>query len=189
MSEIFNYDQGEFIEGYDNYLLFANGNILNCKYNRWLDGCKRKDGYIEFSLTKNNKQKKKLLHKLIAKSFIPNPENKKFVDHINRVKDDNRIYNLRWVTSTENNKNTSKQISVLFRGVHLGKKQNYWISKYIDTEGKRKSKSFSINKYGNKQALKLAVEARYQAELLYDYTILQTPTDFFNSDIFINIKN
>lgn len=46
-----------------------------------------------------------LIHTLVAKMFIPNPENKPFVDHINTDRGDNRAENLRWVTGSENNNN------------------------------------------------------------------------------------
>jgi len=41
----------------------------------------------------------------VAKAFHPNPENKPFVDHINRIRNDNRAENLRWATMSENNLN------------------------------------------------------------------------------------
>jgi hypothetical protein len=48
---------------------------------------------------------KQQIHRLVAQAFIPNPENKPEVDHINRVRDDNRLENLRWSTSKENKAN------------------------------------------------------------------------------------
>ena len=62
-------------------------------------------GYVRCSL--NQKQYKK--HRLIALQFIPNddPDNKSFIDHINHIRSDNRIENLRWCSSSENTKNRS----------------------------------------------------------------------------------
>lgn len=67
----------------------------------------RKDGYLMVRLFNKQGSKGTLIkvHRLVAQAFIPNPQNKPFIDHINTIRDDNRIENLRWVTSHENNMN------------------------------------------------------------------------------------
>lgn len=59
-------------------------------------------GYIRYSLTKDKKSKNFCIHKLVAEAFIPNPENKPEVDHIDTNTLNNRVDNLRWVTRLEN---------------------------------------------------------------------------------------
>lgn len=64
-----------------------------------------KDGYFVVSLWINGKSKQHFVHRLVALSFIPNPDNKPHIDHINADKSDNRVENLRWCTQKENNNN------------------------------------------------------------------------------------
>lgn len=61
--------------------------------------------YMYVGLSKNCKTKCFTVHRLVAKAFLPNPENKPQIDHINTDKSDNRVENLRWVTPKENMKN------------------------------------------------------------------------------------
>lgn len=67
----------------------------------WRKGTVAKNGYLVITF----RHKTYLVHRLVAEVFVPNPENKKFVDHVNRDRSDNRAENLRWVTRTENNNN------------------------------------------------------------------------------------
>lgn len=62
-------------------------------------------GYLYISLTDlNGNRKTYLSHRIIAQTFLPNTENKKEVNHKDTVKTNNRVGNLEWVTSAENNK-------------------------------------------------------------------------------------
>lgn len=70
-------------------------------------------GYLCVALCKEGKVVYKKIHRLVAQAFIPNPENKRTINHINGVRSDNRVENLEWATDSENNKHAFK---------HLGRK-------------------------------------------------------------------
>lgn len=63
-----------------------------------------KNGYerIYARQTSTNKRKDLYIHRLVAENFIPNPQNKKYVNHINCKCNDNRVENLEWCTAKEN---------------------------------------------------------------------------------------
>lgn len=61
-----------------------------------------KDGYLVVGLTKDGKQQRKRWHRIIAETFLPNPDDLAVVDHINRCITDNRVSNLQWISAKQN---------------------------------------------------------------------------------------
>ena len=94
------------IVGYEGlYGIEEDGRVWSYGSNRYLKATVSNHEYLRIGLKKDNINKQYLIHKLIAIAYIPNPDNKPFIDHINRIRTDNKINNLRWVTSSENNLN------------------------------------------------------------------------------------
>lgn len=61
-----------------------------------------KDGYLKVGMTKDGKKKSFIFHVLVAQAFVPNPDGKPEVNHIDGNKQNNRPENLEWVTHREN---------------------------------------------------------------------------------------
>ena len=113
------------IEGFEQYEVSSEGRVrsldkkVECKsalgniYPKIIKGkiltpYKGTRGYYVHNLVGSSGVYTYYLHKIIANTFVPNPENKKCIDHINRDKLDNTISNLRWATHTENALNKDK---------------------------------------------------------------------------------
>lgn len=89
------------------YLVDRAGNVYSLKCRQFpvphkLTGKLNHDGYLRIQIWKDNKCRFVSVHRIIAETFIPNPNNKPFVNHINGDKSDNRVENLEWVTQKEN---------------------------------------------------------------------------------------
>lgn len=89
------------------YQITSSGDVYSLNYNhtgkkRKLKTRKNHSGYHLIGIRVNGKCYVKQVHRLVADAFIPNPENKPQVNHINGNKDDNSVNNLEWVTAKEN---------------------------------------------------------------------------------------
>lgn len=89
------------------YAATEDGRIWSHKTQNFFSPWSNGQGYLYVTLQTAEGQKNFRVHRLIAQTFIPNPEGKKEVDHINQNKLDNKSANLRWVTSAENKANSS----------------------------------------------------------------------------------
>ena len=129
------------IENYDNYMISNFGNVKNVKTGRILKTCADKDGYLTIGLMRFGTGKTHKIHKLVAGAFLIKPDNEEqvLVDHINRQRHDNHYLNLRWVSKSQNNQNSSKQHNTIsiYKGVSFNKVRNKFFAS-IRINGKKK---------------------------------------------------
>jgi len=102
------------IDGFPNYEVSNMGDVRNVKTDRILKKNNRSTGYQTHSLYDTNRNLITFrVHRLVAKTFLSNPDNLPEVDHINRIKHDNRASNLRWSSRGTNIKNKVANVGVV----------------------------------------------------------------------------
>lgn len=84
------------------YAVTEDGNVWSYKNKKFLKLGHHHSGYLNVRLFKNGVGKVYSVHRLVAETYIPNPNNYPCVNHKNELKDDNRVHNLEWCSISYN---------------------------------------------------------------------------------------
>lgn len=101
------------IEGFENYSVDEKGVIKNILTKRIKTPTNNNMGYLYVDLYNKGQRKREFVHRLVAKAFISNPENKPYVNHIDGNPHNNSVENLEWCTPLENVEHASKTICTM----------------------------------------------------------------------------
>jgi hypothetical protein len=139
-------EEFKIIEGFEIYSISNLGVVKNNLTSRILKQTINSAGYNKVNLFNDKKSYSHNIHRLVAKAFIPNPENKPQVDHIDNNPLNNHINNLRWVTNQQNIYNTRicKNNTSGCKGVSFDKKCNQWYAQ-IKINGKEQRLGYYDN--------------------------------------------
>jgi hypothetical protein len=94
------------IEGYEGqYSVSELGEVWSHKTNKYLSLADDTYGYLTVNLSGDKEQHTVKVHRIVANAFLPNPDNRPQIDHIDRNRANNNVTNLKWVTISENASN------------------------------------------------------------------------------------
>jgi hypothetical protein len=148
------------IAGYEDYLIYEDGRVFSKKRGIYLRPALVGGGYLCVHLCNQGIRKMFKIHRLLAQYFIPNPEMKSEVDHIDGNKQNNSLENLRWATKKENGANRGLQ-----RNNTSGEKNVAWFKRdgkwqvHFKVDGKRRHFGY-FNDYDD--AVKFARQKRQE---------------------------
>ena len=90
------------IKEHPHYFAHSEGLIWSQRSQKFIKPVVHRDGYHRLSICEEGSQLSRSIHRLVAIAHIPNPENKREINHKNGDKADNRVENLEWCTRAEN---------------------------------------------------------------------------------------
>lgn len=138
----------------------TNGNYRTSR-DKFLKLEEDKDGYLIFTVYKENIPKKLKVSRIVGLYFVPNPDNKPHINHKKGIKKDNRHHQLEWVTIEENNMHAQLNSLVL-------KGENHPNSKLSNNRVLAIRRLFKNNKNINKNNLAKKLKVRYN--VIYSIT-------------------
>ena len=105
------------INEFSNYLIGNNSEVYNkqTQYSKKPTSNHSGKGYLYVDLYNGNKRKRKYIHRLVAEAFIPNPENKPYINHIDGNSHNNSVENLEWCIPLENVEHASKVLKTMLQ--------------------------------------------------------------------------
>lgn len=130
---------------YPNHGIMKNGNIISFRYKKpkTLKPILDRYGYHYVFLCKNGRKKVEKIHRLVAKAWLFNCNKKPEVDHINKIRTDNRLENLKWATSKENKENHNANGSIY-------KNHSLWQAEWYQKPYMRKWERFKTKEEAEK---------------------------------------
>ena len=115
------------IKDYPHYYINEAGQVYSNYTNKKMCQQLQANGYLTLFLVEDGKKYKTYIHRLLAQTFIPNPNNYPCIDHINRNKLDNRLSNLRWVTHHMNCQNRKISSRNIYGVKYIYKNGKKWV--------------------------------------------------------------
>lgn len=104
------------IKRYPLYTISTEGRIRKKSDGKFLTPSKKPNGYMSINLfMADGRRKKELVHRLVALTFLDNPDNLPQVNHIDRVRDNNRLSNLEWVTALKNSAKSASPRRIMIK--------------------------------------------------------------------------
>lgn len=162
----------EFTEvvGYEGlYIINKTGNIISLNYARMnimkeLKYKSDKDGYIVVGMTKDKRVKWEKVHRLVAKTFIPNPNNYPCVNHKDENPSNNNVDNLEWCTHKYNNNygNHPKKLSIT--------NSKRWDNKEFREKQSKRMSNYMKQKCSNADYIETKIEQSHKKEV-YQYDL------------------
>ena len=166
------------IKNFDTYSVSDYGNVRNDITGRILKPGSRGDYYQVLLKNESGNQKMHTVHRLVATTFLKNPENKPVVDHIDGNPKNNHLSNLRFATMSENNRN--RKTSILnksgYKGAHFDNQAKRWrvvitvdnkrihINYFDDFEDAKNARIKAEEKYFGEFKRKLTIDVEDEKE-------------------------